>query len=141
MKRTLIALILAAGAGCASNHHARYESPYPPRVVVPSPAPGAVIVTPPPGSVVVNPPPTTTVVVPALTENEAAEIARSEAYRHGWRNVGVEHARFWDNRWHVEIYNQAHKHGEMHGWVDVAPDGSVLGFSPTREHAGYYHRY
>jgi hypothetical protein len=137
MKWTLIALVLASGAGCASHYHARYESPNPPQVVVPSPAPGAVVVTPPPGSVVVQQP-NTSVVVPALTENEAAEIARSEAYRHGWRNVSVESARFWDNRWHVDIYNEPHRHVEHHGWVDIAPDGSVLTFSPTREHAGYY---
>jgi len=135
MKRTLIALILAVGAGCASRHEVRYE---PARVIVPSPAPSTVIVTPPPGSVSV--PPGTTVVTPTITENEASAIARSEAYRHGWRNVGVDYARFWENHWEVEVYNQPHKNAEQHGWVDIAPDGSVLGFSTRREHAGYYHR-
>ena len=139
MKRLLIALVLAAGAGCASSHHARYESPYPPRVVVPAPAPGAVVVTPPAGSVIVSQPAPGTVVVPALTENEAAEIARSEAYRHGWRNVGVQRARFWDNAWHVDIYHEPAKHAERYGFVDIAPDGSILAFSDSpRQHAGSY---
>jgi hypothetical protein len=139
MKGTLIALILVTGAGCASGYHARYESPNPPRVVVPAPAPGAVVVTPPPRTVTVQTAPST-VVVPAITENEAAEIARSEAYRHGWRNVGVDHARFWENHWEVEVYNHPHKAVEHHGWVDIAPDGSVLGFSTRHEHADYYRR-
>jgi hypothetical protein len=134
MKRILIALVLAAGAGCASSHHARYEPA--PRVVVPAPAPGAVVVAPPAGTVTVQP--GSTVVVPAITENEASEIARSEAYRHGWRNVAVDHARFWENHWEVEVYNHPHKYSEQHGWVDIAPDGSVLGFSTRHEHAGYY---
>lgn len=138
MKRSLIALLLAVGAGCASSHHARYERSEPPRVIVPAPAPGAVVVTPPAGSVVIEPGPR--VVVPALTENEAAEIARAEAYRHGWRNVGVQRARFWENRWHVDIYHEPHRHTERYGWVDIAPDGSVLAFSDTpRQHAGDYH--
>jgi hypothetical protein len=137
MKWSLLALILAIGAGCATHHHARYESPAPAQVIVPSPAPGAVVVTPPPGSISV--PPGSTVVVPSLTENEAAEIARAEAYRHGWRNVAVEEARFWDNRWHVEIYNEPHKHVEQHGWVDVAPDGTIIAFSDRpRHHASNY---
>jgi hypothetical protein len=143
MKWSLIALVLALGAGCATHHQARYESPYPPRVVVPSPAPGAVVVTPPSGSVVIstpNPAPGT-VVVPSVTENEAAEIARSEAYRHGWRNVAVQRAHFWDNAWHVDIYHEPAKHAERYGWVDIAPDGTVLRFSDKpREHAGYYRR-
>jgi len=140
MKGLLIALlVVAAGAGCSSSHHrARYESPYPPRTV--TPAPGAVVVTPPPGSVIVSQPAPSTVVIPALTENEAAEIARSEAYRHGWRNVGVQRARFWDNRWHVDIYHDVSKHNERYGWVDVAPDGSVLAFSDSPYHAGVYRR-
>jgi hypothetical protein len=137
MKRLLIALVLAAGAGCATHQHARYESPNPPRVIVPAPAPGAVVIAPPPGSVVI--PPGSTVVVPRLTENEAAEIARSEAYRHGWRNVGVQQARFWDNRWHVDIYHNVHKNAERYGWVEIAPDGTVLAFADRpREHAGNY---
>jgi len=138
MKGILIALILAAGAGCASSYHARYENPNPPRVVVPAPAPGAVVVTPPPRTVTIQTP--NTVVVPAITENEAAEIGRAEAYRHGWRNVGVDYARFWENHWEVEVYNEPHRSVEHHAWIDIAPDGSVLGFSTRREHAGYYRR-
>jgi hypothetical protein len=139
MKRSLIALLLAAGAGCASNHHAGYESPYPPRTV--SPAPGAVVVTPPSGSVIVSQPAPTTVVVPALTENEAAEIARAEAYRHGWRDVHVQKARYWNDRWHVDIYHEPSRHNERAGWVDVAPNGTVLAFSETpHQHAGYRRR-
>lgn len=139
MKNILIVLILAIGAGCASSQHVRYERAEPPRVIVPSPAPGAVVIAPPAGSVSVQP--GTTVVVPSITENEAAEIARSEAYRHGWRNVEVERTHFWDNHWEVQVENHVQKHGEQHGWVDIAPDGSILGFSVrAREHAGYYDR-
>lgn len=142
MKRSLIALILAAGAGCASHHHARYENPHAPRTVVPAPAPGAVVVTPPPGSVVIQTPPAaSTVIVPALTENEAAEIARAEAYRHNWRNVVVQKARYWDNRWHVDIYYEPSRHNERYGWVDIAPDGTILRFSDSpHQHAGNYRR-
>jgi hypothetical protein len=139
MKRSLIALVLAAGAGCASHDHARYENPHPRRTVMP--APGAVVVTPPPGSVIVSQPSPGTVVVPALTENEAAEIARAEAYRHGWRNVGVQRASYWDNRWHVDIYHEPSKHNERYGWVDIAPDGTILRFSDSpHQHAGNYRR-
>jgi hypothetical protein len=139
MKGQLIAVVLLAATGCSSSHHrARYESPYPPRTVVPAPAPGAVIVTPPPGSVIVSQPAPGTVVVPALTEMEAAEIARAEAYRHGWRHVRVERARFWENRWHVDISSDMRRRAEQSGWVDVGPDGTILAFGDRpHQHAGY----
>ncbi len=130
MKRNLLALLLALGvAGCASHHHARYENPEPPRVIVPAPAPGVVVVPQFPRGPV----------VPRLTENEAAEIARTEAYRHGWRNVRVDRVAFWESRWHVDVSHNPRKHAQGHGWVEIAPDGTILAFADRpREHAGSY---
>jgi hypothetical protein len=131
MKTSIVALLVAlVGAGCASSHHARYESPAPPQVIVPAPAPGVVVVPqmPPPGHV-----------VPRLTENEAAEIARSEAYRHGWHNVSIEHVGYWDNHWHVDIGRTAPHHEFRHGFVEVAPDGTVLAFGDSPRQHAYYH--
>src|SRR5437868_3216831 len=100
-----VGAVLALGTGCASHQHVRYESPVPAQVVVPAPAPGVVVVP--------NPAPTT-VVVPAITENEAAEIARAEAYRHGWRNVRVERAAYWRDSWHVSLERGGHH--PRHAW-------------------------
>jgi hypothetical protein len=126
MKGLWIALGLVAAAGCASNErHARYESPNPPQVLEPAPAAGAVIATPPAGSVTL--PPQGTAAVPALTENEAAELARAEAYRRGWRNITVKQAVFTENRWHMDLRDEK----DRAGWVDVAPDGTVLKFTAT----------
>lgn len=125
MKRCFIALGLLAAAGCASNERqARYESPHPPQVIVPAPAAGAVIATPPAGSATL--PPQGTAAVPALTENEAAELARAEAYRRGWRNITVKQAVFTDSRWHMDLRGE----GDRAAWVEVAPDGTVLKFAP-----------
>jgi hypothetical protein len=126
MKGFLIALGLLAAAGCASNERqARYESPHPPQVIVPAPAAGAVIVTPPAGSATL--PPRGTAAAPALTENEAAELARAEAYRRGWRNITVKQAVFTENRWHMDLRGS----NDRAGWVDVTPDGTVLKFAAT----------
>jgi hypothetical protein len=126
MKGSWIALGLLAVAGCASSErHVRYESPHPPQAIVPAPAAGAVIATPPAGSVTL--PPQGAVAVPALTENEAAELARAEAYRRGWRNITVKDAVFTDNRWHMVLRDEK----DRAGWVDVAPNGTVLRFATT----------
>ena len=131
MKGFLIALGLLAAAGCASNErHAKYESPHPPQALVPAPAAGAVIPTPPAGSETL--PPKSPASAPALTENEAAELARAEAYRRGWRNIVVKPAVFADNRWHMDLRAD----NDRSGWIDVAPDGTVLRFEETPdEHA------
>jgi hypothetical protein len=126
MKGFLIALGLLAAAGCASSERqARYESPHPPQVIVPAPAAGAVIATPPAGSTTL--PPRGTAAVPALTENEAAELARAEAYRRGWRSITVKQAVFTENRWHMDLRGA----NDRAGWIDVAPDGTVLKFAAT----------
>ena len=132
MKGKFVALatggLLILGSGCASDRQARrYEHSAPPQVVVPGPAAGAVVV----------PTPRRDTAIPAITENEAAEIARAEAYRHGWRNVQVTEARFWRDQWHVDIVHRPDGRRERQGWVDVAPDGSILTFAEGRhQHAG-----
>jgi hypothetical protein len=124
MKRALMALALVAAAGCASNdRHVKYEDPHPPQVVVPASAAGAVIATPPAGSNVL--PPQTSAAVPGLTENEAGELARAEAYRRGWREIRVEPAEFSSNRWHIHVVDADNRKA----WLDLAPDGTVLKFS------------
>ena len=128
MKGAFIALGLLAAAGCASDkHRAKYESPHPPQVIVPAPAAGAVVATPPAGSTTL--PPQAAVAGPALTENEAAELARAEAYRRGWREIAVEQAVFSENRWHMDIRAR----NDRKGWIDIAPDGTVLRFVPIAD--------
>jgi|SRR5687768_5807919 len=125
MERSLIALGLLVVAGCASHddHHTKYKDPHPPQVVIPAPAAGAVMATPPAGSTTL--PPQSSAAAPALTENEAAEMARAEAYRRGWRNITVERAVFANNRWHVDFAEG----DKRSAWIDVAPDGTILNFS------------
>jgi hypothetical protein len=133
----LAGAVVLLGTGCASRQQTYYHRPvpYPHPVIVPRP----VVVTPAP--VVTSPP--TTVVVPAINENQAIQIARAEAARHGWRNVGISQTAYWTDRWHVDIYNQLHKHVEHYGWVEVAPTGHVIAFSRSpHHHAGSYrHRH
>ncbi len=136
MKRLILPLIFvgAIGAGCASHQHAYYSPPPPPAPVV---VPGPVVIMPAPI------PPPATVVVPAVNEGQAIQIARSEAFRHGWRNTKVQRAGYWNDRWHVDLYNEPHHHVEHYGWAEIAPDGAVLAFSDTPRHHAYWegHQY
>jgi hypothetical protein len=140
MKKALLlglgaSALVAIGTGCAEQHHAYHPVNEP--VVVPGP----VVVTPVPSTsqTVISAPPTT-VVVPAVTENQAVQIARAEAMRHGWRNVGVSQAGFYNDRWHVDLYNEPHHHVEHYGWVEVAPNGDVLHFSDSPRHRADWYR-
>ena len=122
MKRALMGLGLVLAVGCASNERqAKYEDPHPPQVVVPAPAAGAVIATPPEGSNVLP----SSAAVPRLTENEAGEMARAEAYRRGWREIRVAPGDFSNNRWHFRVVDA----DDRKAWMDLAPDGKVLRFS------------
>ncbi len=129
---TSLLAVAAIGAGCASHDHVYYSRPVSEPVVVQR----QVVVTPP--TTVVTPAPT--VVVPAITERNAMEIARAEAFHHGWRNTTVERARFLNERWLVDLYNEPHHHVETYGWAEIAPDGSVLAFS-TSPHRRSYSEY
>lgn len=135
MKGILSPLLLIGlvGAGCASHERVYYSRPANQPVIVQTP-----VVTAP----VVTTTPPVTVVVPAITEQQAMEIARAEAYHHGWRNVHVQRASYLGDRWHVDVFNEPHHHVETYGWADVAPDGSVLAFStsPDRTYSEYRRR-
>lgn len=98
------------------------------QVAVPAPASGGVIATPPDGAATL--PPSSHAVAPSLTETEAAELARAEAYRHGWRNITVERAALATDRWHVDLYHEP-EGKKVRGWADIASDGKVLSFSQT----------
>src|SRR4051812_30091197 len=101
---TSVFLVGVVGAGCASHEHVYYSKPVTQPVVVQTPT--VVTTTPAPGTVISTSP--ATVVVPAISEAQAMEIAKAEAYHHGWRNVNVQRATWLNDRWHVDVYNEPH---------------------------------
>ena len=66
---------------------------------------------------------------PNITKDDAAEVAKAEVLRRGWKEVEIEDVRFDEGRWSITIWRLPKVPGG-HGTVEVSTNGKVLRFIP-----------